>query len=976
MRSSTAHAATSGSVPFMLRGPKSVRRILAVAVAGAIGFTPAVINSSPAYAAVGDITRVGTGAIEVTEGGRIDIRLSRAGGGPLDEAEVTWAVADGLDPTIDEDDVVAMSGSVIFPAAANATSAQNQTVSIGTVNDTMDEQDLENLEITLTLPSPQSPITVNASIRDNDAPPAYRLVVDDANPDESAPSVMVSATLSAPSGKDIEIPLSTQAGTAKAGANQDFVALDTVTPPVLTILAGALDSDEVPVTINNDDVFEEPVQSFTVRGGTSPTVTGTQSATVNIHDNEDQPEIDVVAAGAANEGDEIDFRVHLSGASERPVTAAWHTDDGPGADYEADPLSPHGRAVAGQDYTGGNGTVTFRAATASDDTTEGNELQHVKVRSTRDTIDELNPEDMHLTLSNPTIGKLAEDFVATGSITDTNVPPEVRLLPTTRSATEGNSGVKAQTFTVRLDKPSGQKVKVQYAVTAGQTNPATPGSDFISRPGTLIFQPGETEKTFTVDIVGDSALETDETFEVEILAANATLATDLNTGPVPFTIRNDDSAPSFSVAPLVLKEGNEGTVAVLPVKLSGATAANATFNVTAAAGTGQGGATDAGANPGDIDYVDPTATVIIPAGQTTGFAYFLVNGDDVFEGDESLSVEVATDTVSGTDLIVTGTPKTAKVTITDDDPAPSVRINSDEADEGDSVQLTATTMGVAQHDVSYNVTARGGSANGSAAAAADDFSDPGTIGLTIDGGTLSGSTVNVGDPIDITDDERPEPAETVLVSGSAFGTAGKVEQGVLTIAANDDGDQGGEGPGEEPGDNRPTISAPGRTGAGPVTITGRVAPDATVELWGAPIGGGELAWIANTKATATGNYSFTRTISQGMRFVAQSQEVNSNEVRVTITQGVTLTASSPRADHVTVLVKSSPNAAGRKVVVQRWTGPNTWTNILVSRANVNGAYTATTTAPSGTIALRAWVEGVPSQGINTGYSAIVRPVIK
>src|SRR4051812_15894708 len=67
MRYSEAHAAKSGSVPFALRGPKSVRMALATAVAGAIGLFPAVAVSSPAFA-IGETFLITPPNGSVTEG--------------------------------------------------------------------------------------------------------------------------------------------------------------------------------------------------------------------------------------------------------------------------------------------------------------------------------------------------------------------------------------------------------------------------------------------------------------------------------------------------------------------------------------------------------------------------------------------------------------------------------------------------------------------------------------------------------------------------------------------------------------------------------------------------------------------------------------------------------------------------------------------------------------------------------------------
>lgn len=44
-------------------------------------------------------------------------------------------------------------------------------------------------------------------------------------------------------------------------------------------------------------------------------------------------------------------------------------------------------------------------------------------------------------------------------------------------------------------------------------------NDFVLASGTLTFDPGETEETITVEVVGDGSSEFDETFLVNLLAA-------------------------------------------------------------------------------------------------------------------------------------------------------------------------------------------------------------------------------------------------------------------------------------------------------------------------------------------------------------------------------------------------------------------------------------------------------------------------
>ncbi|MFX8327835.1 Calx-beta domain-containing protein, partial [Acinetobacter baumannii] len=72
------------------------------------------------------------------------------------------------------------------------------------------------------------------------------------------------------------------------------------------------------------------------------------------------------------------------------------------------------------------------------------------------------------------------------------------------SVTEGNSGTKVLTFTVTLSSASVQTVTVDYATVNGT---ALSGSDFVAASGTLTFAAGETSKTVSVTINGDTALE-------------------------------------------------------------------------------------------------------------------------------------------------------------------------------------------------------------------------------------------------------------------------------------------------------------------------------------------------------------------------------------------------------------------------------------------------------------------------------------
>jgi hypothetical protein len=126
-------------------------------------------------------------------------------------------------------------------------------------------------------------------------------------------------------------------------------------------------------------------------------------------------------------------------------------------------------------------------------------------------------------------------------------PPPPPSLPSLTinnvSATEGASGTKSFIFTVTLSAASSSTVTVPYATADGT---ATAGSDYQATSGTLSFAPGETQKTIAVTVYGDTTVEPDETFAVNLgTPTNAVLGTSQGVG----TILNDDTAPPVGVSP-------------------------------------------------------------------------------------------------------------------------------------------------------------------------------------------------------------------------------------------------------------------------------------------------------------------------------------------------------------------------------------------------------------------------------------------
>ncbi|BBH42766.1 hypothetical protein myaer102_54340 [Microcystis viridis NIES-102] len=120
-----------------------------------------------------------------------------------------------------------------------------------------------------------------------------------------------------------------------------------------------------------------------------------------------------------------------------------------------------------------------------------------------------------------------------------------RFSITSSSVAEENSDSHAVRLTVNLSIPSTRIVTVDYATQDGTGNhPAIAGSDYTSTNGTLTFHPGTTALTLDIPIVGDTGLEFDESFSVNLTNPNGAI---LETSQGHITILNDDvnALPTF-----------------------------------------------------------------------------------------------------------------------------------------------------------------------------------------------------------------------------------------------------------------------------------------------------------------------------------------------------------------------------------------------------------------------------------------------
>lgn len=444
------------------------------------------------------------------------------------------------------------------------------------------------------------------------------------------------------------------------------------------------------------------------------------------------------------------FTVTLSAASTSPVTVDFATADGT--------ASSTAGAVGGADFAAANGTLTFAP---------GDTSKTITVTVNGDAVNEAD-ETFTVTLTNPSGATLAT-ATGTGTIVNDDSAPTVSIADAL--LTEGNTGTTPATFTVTLSAASGQTVSVHYQTNDGS---ASAGSDYTAvADTTLTFAPGETSKDVSVDVVGDTTIEPNETFSVVLSQpTNATLGAPA-TGTA--TIQNDDGAtqPSISIADATVTEGNAGTkILTFDVTASAAGAQVVTVDFATSDGT----ATTAG-----NDYQATSGTITFGLGETAKQISVVIVGDTANEDDETFTV-----TLSNPKNAIVQT-ASATGTIQNDDAVPTVTINNVSVAEGQAgttaMTFTATLSAASGKTVSVDFATADGTATtgGSLATGGQDYTATSGTATFAPGVTTASVTVQVaGDTLNEADETL-----TVALSNAVNAALGGAAVGTGTVT-NDD----------------------------------------------------------------------------------------------------------------------------------------------------------------------------------------------
>ncbi|MBV8189150.1 MAG: cellulose binding domain-containing protein, partial [Alphaproteobacteria bacterium] len=131
-------------------------------------------------------------------------------------------------------------------------------------------------------------------------------------------------------------------------------------------------------------------------------------------------------------------------------------------------------------------------------------------------------------------GTAASNFALNGSASNPPPPPALPTLSIADAAISEGAAAGQLSFTVTLSLASATPVSVHFATANGT---ATAGSDYGAVSGTLTFAAGETSKTITVPVMGETTAKPDETFSVALSAASgATIAHGTATGTIHDTL--------------------------------------------------------------------------------------------------------------------------------------------------------------------------------------------------------------------------------------------------------------------------------------------------------------------------------------------------------------------------------------------------------------------------------------------------------
>ena len=646
--------------------------------------------------------------------------------------------------------------------------------------------------------------------------------------DGDTPKLTFTVTLEPASSDTVTVKYA-DAGTGTATSGTDYTA---VTADTLTFASGVT-SQTFEVTVTGDTAIESDetvvitlsdVNNALLSGGTG---TGTI-------ENDDYPVLSIdepsVVEGGDGDSPTLTFTVTLEPASSDTVTVKY-----------ADAATGTATSGTGADYTAPTaGTLTF-APNETDKT--------IDVTVNGDTDDEPD-ETVVIKLSEPSNAQFAggtPTASGTGTIKNDDDPvitidaPVVIEHDTTLS------------FTVTLSAASSDTITVKFA-DAG-TGTAASGSDYDAlAAGTLMFDPGDTEKTIPVTVNGDNDIEVHETVVIKLSEpSNAQFADGATELTGTGTIRTDDSILTLGAASD--DEGDDGTSTVrFRVTLCQTPApALAGMTVRYRDVTATAGGSDLATSGVDYEAISD-GVLEFASGECEKTVDVNVIGDRDDEPDERIVLEFH-DPSGALFIGYVDTDRKTAVIPNDDGTSSrrrNLRIDSPSVAEGDNGTTTLTFTVERSGSTDPVVKVDYADAGTGTATAGEDY-------VAISPGTLTFESGEATKTIEVTvnADTVAELAETVIITlsnpyNAQFAGDGATISGTGTITNDDDAVLTIEGSSVDEGDGEDGATAVYL--AFTVRLIGTVADTVTVDY--ADAGSGTATSGEDYVAISTGTISF------------------------------------------------------------------------------------------------------------------------
>lgn len=435
--------------------------------------------------------------------------VTRAGG-TSGAVSVDWATAAGTAAA--GTDFTAASGTLSF-----APGDTTKTIAVTVNGDTADELDeTYTVELTNATGATLGDASGTGTITDDDEPPpaAPALSIGDATKtegDSGRSDVVVPITLDKAASETVYATWRTEDGTAHEPADYLGGRTSTVVfPPGAT-------TRNVRIPIRGD-LDQEADETFTAElSDVAGATVADGTATITIDDDDGPSPSAGVADATIAEGADGVVQITLSAPADRASSVAYKLT---GA-----------TASAGSDFAADAGTVTIAAGATS---------ATVPVTTHGDAVDEVD-ETLTVALSSPD-GVTLGDATATVTIADDDAAPVLAIDDAT--TTEGDSGTKTVTHTVRLDRASSRPVTAALAAIGDGAAPAT-ATDFALVDQSVTVPAGDRTATARVRVDGDTTDEPDEAYRVTASSVENGTAGASGKG----TIEDDDAAAASPPPP-------------------------------------------------------------------------------------------------------------------------------------------------------------------------------------------------------------------------------------------------------------------------------------------------------------------------------------------------------------------------------------------------------------------------------------------